>query len=131
MTPRDLSGVDGHSTEQELHALRTRIAELERERAEEIARANAALAAAQDKSYWLDRWHVDLNQLMRRPGASEARAALRALRAIYRLLYHWRSRLKGAVGDSGDRIRKVRRTVAEERAAAERVAASSARDPGE
>jgi len=115
----------------ELEALRARVAELERERAEEVARANAALAAAQDRSYWLDRWHVDLNQLMRRPGASEARAALRALRAVYRFLYHCRSRLRGAVADSGDRVRKARRTVADERAAAERVAATSAREPGE
>jgi hypothetical protein len=119
------------SQDEELEALRARVAELERERAEEIARANAALAAAQDKSYWLDRWHVDLNQLMRRPGASEARAALRAIRAMYRLLYHWRSRLRGAAADSGDRLRKARRTVADERAVAERVAATSAHDPNE
>src|SRR4051794_35089011 len=37
-----------------------RLAELERRHADEIARANAALAAAQDRSYWLDRWNIDL-----------------------------------------------------------------------
>jgi ABC-type transporter Mla subunit MlaD len=119
------------SSEEEVRDLRARLEQLERERADEIARANAAVAAAQDKSYWLDRWHVDLNQLMRRPGASEARAALRALRSVYRFLYDLRSRSRGAVGDSRARLRKVRRTVAEERAAAERVAAASARDPAE
>ena len=67
-------------------ALTERLEQLERERSEEIARANAALAAAQDRSYWLERWRLDLNELMRRPGASEARAALRGLRVVYRAL---------------------------------------------
>ena len=96
-----------------------------RERTAEMAKANAAIAAAQDKSYWLDRWHVDLNELMRRPGASEARAALRAARALYRLLYDTRWRLQGGIGELGERVRKVRRTVAEERAAAQRAARAS------
>jgi hypothetical protein len=65
--------------------LRTRVDQLEREHHERIARANAALAAAQDRSYWLERWGVDLNALMRRPGAAELRAALRALRVVLRL----------------------------------------------
>jgi hypothetical protein len=116
---------------EEVRELRARLEQLERERVDEIARANAAVAAAQDKSYWLDRWHVDLNQLMMRPGASEARAALRAIRSIYRLLYDLRSRLRGAAPEVGARVRKARRTVAEERAAAERVAATSAREPGQ
>jgi hypothetical protein len=70
-----------------------RLAELERRHTEEIARANAALAAAQDRAYWLDRWNLDLNALMRRPGAGALRAAMRALRAVYRLLYDTRNRL--------------------------------------
>ncbi len=48
----------------ELEALRARVRELERERAEQIAAANAAVAAAQERVYWLDRWHLDLNALM-------------------------------------------------------------------
>ena len=52
-----------------------RIDVLEREQHDRTARANAELAAAQEKSYWLDRWNVDLNSLMRRRGASELRAA--------------------------------------------------------
>jgi hypothetical protein len=78
----------------ELAALRARVDQLERERAEQIARSNAALAAAQDRSYWLDRWHLDLNALMQRRGAGEARAAIRALRAIYRRLNGIRHRLR-------------------------------------
>ena len=57
-------------------ALRERVEALERARAEQAARTNAAIAAAQDRSYWLDRWGVDLNALMRRRGASELRAGI-------------------------------------------------------
>ena len=36
-----------------------------------LAEAERSLAAAQDRSYWLDRWGIDLNELMRKPaGAS-------------------------------------------------------------
>ena len=45
------------STEQaEIAALQARVEQLERENAELAARANAAIAAAQDRAYWLDRW---------------------------------------------------------------------------
>jgi hypothetical protein len=43
------------SRDEELEALRRRVADLERELAERTERANAAVAAAQDRSYWLDR----------------------------------------------------------------------------
>ena len=33
----------------------------------------AAVAAAQDRVYWLDRWHLDLNALMAKPGAPSSR----------------------------------------------------------
>jgi hypothetical protein len=64
--------------------LRQRVAQLESELVEQVAHANDAIAAAQDRAYWLDRWHVDLNALMRRRGASELRAVLRAIRAVVR-----------------------------------------------
>jgi hypothetical protein len=57
---------------------------LEREHAEQLARAHAALAEAQDRSYWLDRWGIDLNALMRRRGARRLRALLRWLRELRR-----------------------------------------------
>jgi hypothetical protein len=44
--------------------LRARVAELERQLGEQAAAANAAIAAAQDRSYWLDRARIDLNRLM-------------------------------------------------------------------
>ena len=42
------------------------------------------LRAAQERAYWLERWHIDLNALMRKPGAREFRAILRAVRAVAR-----------------------------------------------
>jgi hypothetical protein len=71
----------------ELHAenkrLRARIAELEAELVEVQTRANAAVAEWEERAYWLDRLHIDLNALMQRPGANEARIALKAVRAVY------------------------------------------------
>jgi hypothetical protein len=69
-------------TENEL--LRERVAALESELVEIQARADAAVAQWQERAYWLDRWHVDLNALMRRPGAAELRAAVRGVRAVIR-----------------------------------------------
>jgi hypothetical protein len=84
------------STEQaEVQALRDRVEALERENAELAARANAAIAAAQDRAYWLDRWGLDLNALMRRRGAAELRAAVRAARAVVRRLQKIKRRLAG------------------------------------
>ena len=68
----------------ELEALRARVAELERERAEQVATTTAVLAAAQERAYWLDRWHLDLNALMQKPGAAEFRATIRLLRGAVR-----------------------------------------------
>jgi hypothetical protein len=70
----------------EVVELRRRLAEAERELATHSAEANAAIAAAQDRSYWLDRWHLDLNAVMRTPPGRALDAALRALRAVYRRL---------------------------------------------
>jgi hypothetical protein len=68
----------------EVERLRTRVAALEAELAEVHGRANAAIAAAQERTYWLDRWHLDLNALMRRRGASEFRSLVRAARGAFR-----------------------------------------------
>jgi hypothetical protein len=99
------------SRDDELEALRRRVADLERELAERTERANAAVAAAQDRSYWLDRWGIDLNALMRRRGAAEFRAAIRAARAVYRAGYDLRSRSKGLRG----RLSSAREKLEEER----------------
>jgi hypothetical protein len=70
----------------EIERLRARIAALEAELAEVHARTNAAIAAAQERAYWLDRWHIDANDLMRRRGAAELRALVRAVRGVVRSL---------------------------------------------
>ena len=98
----------------ELRALRRRVEQLERERAEEIARANRALAAAQDKSYWLDRWSLDLNALMRRRGAGELLTALRAVRLMFRTAGDARIML----AKLPSRVRGARRKAQEESARA-------------
>jgi hypothetical protein len=95
----------------EVEVLRRRVADLERELAERTARANDAVAAAQDRSYWLDRWGVDLNALMRKRGAAELRAAIRAARAVYRLLFDLRLESRKA----GARLRAARAKLEEER----------------
>ena len=71
--------------EAELERLRARVAALEAELVEVQARANAAVAAAQEQAYWLERWHIDLNAIMQKPGAAEFRAMLRAVRYVARL----------------------------------------------
>ncbi len=70
----------------EIERLRARIVALEAELVEVQSRANAAVAAAQDKAYWLERWHVDLNKLMTKPGAAQFRWLLRAVRTCMRVL---------------------------------------------
>jgi hypothetical protein len=76
----------------ELARLRARVGELEAQLADVEGWANQAVAQAQAKTYWLDRWHVDLNAVMRRPGASRIRAVGRAVRSFYnavRKLWPW------------------------------------------
>jgi cell division septum initiation protein DivIVA len=69
VTPEDLR--------EENARLRARVAELERQLGEQAAAANAAIAAAQDRAYWLDRARIDLNRLM---GGRAGRALQRLAR---------------------------------------------------
>ena len=82
------------SSDQQLQAEVQRLNSLEAELVETQARANAAVAEWQERAYWLDRWHVDLNALMRRPGATQLRGALRAIRAVAWRLKRIKRRLK-------------------------------------
>ena len=72
-----------------------RVRELEAELVEVQARANAAVAEWQERAYWLDRWHLDLNALMRRRGAAEFRALVRAVRSVLWTVKRARRRLRG------------------------------------
>jgi hypothetical protein len=78
----------------ELERLRARVTSLEAELVETQARTNAVVAQTQERVYWLDRWHLDLNALMRRPGAAELRGALRAGRSVSRALRRAKRRLR-------------------------------------
>ncbi len=69
----------------EIDRLRARVAALEAELIEVQAWANEVVGQAQERTYWLDRWHVDLNELMRHRSADRLRAAARAVRSVIRL----------------------------------------------
>jgi hypothetical protein len=73
--------------------LRGRVAALEAELVEVQAKANAAVAHWQERAYWLDRWHLDLNAMMRRPGAMQALALLRSVRTVVRALRQVKQRI--------------------------------------
>jgi hypothetical protein len=92
----DATGVGGRhaATEAENERLRARVAALEAELVEVQARANAAVAGWQERAYWLDRWHLDLNALMRRPGAMQLLGVVRALRGVYWRLKRLARRLR-------------------------------------
>ncbi len=78
---------------EELVTLRARVASLEAELVDVQTRANAAVAKWQERAYWLDRWHLDLNAAMRRPGASEFRGAVRGVRSVLWTLRRIKRRL--------------------------------------
>ena len=77
----------------EVDELRARVAELERELAERTERANAAVAAAEERLYWLDRWRVDLDAVMQRRWAQSALRATDQARRVRRVLGKIRRRL--------------------------------------
>jgi hypothetical protein len=69
------------SREAEIAALRARVAELEDQLARKDAETAQLVATAQEKLYWLERWHIDLDRVMRKPGAIPLLDALRSVRA--------------------------------------------------
>jgi hypothetical protein len=81
--------------QREIAALRARLATLDAEHAEQIARLQAAVARAQERAYWLDRWHLDLNRAMTTPWGRAARAVVRALRTPVRIATLVRRQLRG------------------------------------
>lgn len=80
----------------EIERLRARVAALEAELVEQAARTERIVAEAQERAYWLDRWHLDLNALMRKPGAAEARWLFRAARKVMRAMKKLKRKLTRA-----------------------------------
>ncbi|HEU4974699.1 MAG TPA: hypothetical protein VFT50_06380 [Baekduia sp.] len=81
--------------EAELAALRAHVAELEAQLAEQTRTTARLVADAQEKLYWLERWHIDLDRLMARPGAIPALNALRRVRQVVWWLRVRKRRLLG------------------------------------
>jgi hypothetical protein len=77
----------------EVARLRARVAALEAELADRTERANAAVAAAEDRLYWLDAWNVDLDAVMQRQPAQWAFAVAGQVRRAKRLAGRVRRRL--------------------------------------
>ena len=86
-TPDDLTD--------ETAALRARVIELERRLAEQSRTTNAIVARSQEKLYWLERWHVDLDRVMAKPGAVPALEAAKRVRGAVRRLRRLKRRLAG------------------------------------
>ena len=95
MTDTDVGAQNDKALSAENDALRARVAELEHELAEQAQRTNALVARTQERVYWLDRYHLDLNALMALPGMSAVRALLRGVRAPVRLARQAKRRLLG------------------------------------
>jgi cell division septum initiation protein DivIVA len=76
MTPEELAEDNAR--------LRARVAELERQLGEQAAGANAAIAAAQDRAYWLDRARIDPDAILASRAGRAVRAAARAVRGLRR-----------------------------------------------
>jgi hypothetical protein len=87
---------NGLHLQAENERLRAQVAALESELVQVQASTNAAIGQWQERAYWLDRLHLDLNSLMERPGANEARLALRAIRALFWRIKRIKRRLLGS-----------------------------------
>lgn len=79
----------------ELTALRARVAELEAQLAEQSRTTNALVARAEESLYWYDRWGIDLERIMQRPGAEQLLEALKKVRGVVRWLRTTKRKLTG------------------------------------
>lgn len=79
----------------EVLALRARVAELEAQLAEQSRATNALVARSQEKLYWLERWNVDLDRVMARPGAVQALDSLKVVRSVVRWVRITSRRVRG------------------------------------
>jgi hypothetical protein len=87
------AAAEKQAPEEEVDRLRAQVAALENELVDQAAKANEAVALAQERTYWLDRWNLDLNALMARRGAAELRGVVRVARSGARAAKRARKRL--------------------------------------
>lgn len=80
----------------QIATLEARVLELEQELHDQAARTAAVVAESQEKLYWLERWHVDLDKVMARPGAVPALETLKRARSLVRSVRRLRRRLTGS-----------------------------------
>lgn len=91
-----MSGTEEQAgTTDEIERLRARVSELEAQLAEQSRTTNALVAQSQEKLYWLERWHVDLDAVMRKPGAIPLLDAVRSVRGVFRKLRNVKRRVSG------------------------------------
>ena len=95
MTDTDVDASHEDALNAENDSLRARVVELESQLAEQAQRTNAIVARTQERVFWLDRYHVDLNALMALPGMAAARTFLRAVRMPLRYARQVKRRLVG------------------------------------
>ena len=86
---------DTETRDDEIAALRARVADLENQLAEQARASNALVARSQQKLYWLERWQLDLDTLMAHKGAVPTLEALRSLRNAVRWVRIRARRLTG------------------------------------
>ncbi|UTI65080.1 hypothetical protein NBH00_02455 [Paraconexibacter antarcticus] len=79
----------------EIAALEARVAQLEAELALQARATNELVARAQEKLYWLERWHVDLDQVMARRGAQQLLEVTKRGRTVLRAVRRTKRRLSG------------------------------------
>lgn len=81
--------------EAEVRELQARVSELEALLADQARTTNAIVARSQEKLYWLERWQIDLDAIMRKPGATQLMDGVKAMRFLVRLVRMGKRRLLG------------------------------------
>lgn len=79
-------------------ALQRRVAELEDELLEQAARAEEAVATAQERSYWPDRLEIDFDAVMAHPAGRGAVWAILKGRGLVRRLRWYAERARQRAG---------------------------------
>jgi hypothetical protein len=80
----------------EIAELRAHVEALESQLAEHARRTAAVVAQSQEKLYWLERWQVDLDAVMAKPGAVPALEALKRVRGSIRAARKLKRRVTGS-----------------------------------